>query len=81
MMYSTTSVNTVVRNTDCFNVKMGLYQGSAISSLLFIMIMDVIAEDIGKRQSHSTSFADDLVLCEYTRKAVEDKLEIPKGTP
>ena len=71
-------MNTVVGKTDCFNVKVGLHQGSAISSLLFIMIMDVMAVDIGKGQSHSTSF---LVLCEDTRKAVEDKLEIPKGTP
>ena len=33
-------------NTEYFNVKVGLHQGSAISPLLFIIIMDVLAFEI-----------------------------------
>ena len=35
-------------NTEYFNVKVGLHQGTAISPLLFIIIMDVLASKIDK---------------------------------
>ena len=64
-------------NTEYFNVKVGLHhQGSAISPLLFIIIMDVLASEIDTEPPWAMLFADDLVLCETSKAAVEKELEI-----
>ena len=39
-------VSTTVRETGKIEIKIGLHQVSALSPLLFIIIMDVITEDI-----------------------------------
>ena len=54
---------------------MGLYQGSALSHLLFIIIMDVLTENIEKDPPWAMMFADDLVLCAMTREEVDGDLE------
>ena len=71
-----TQVTTREGNTEYFNVKVGLHQGSAISPLLFIIIMDVLASEIDKEPPWAMLFADDLVLCETSKAAVERELEI-----
>ena len=43
-----TQITTREGNTEYFNVKVGLHQGTAISPLLFIIIMDVLASEIDK---------------------------------
>ena len=63
-------------NTEYFNVKVGLRQGSAFSPLLFIIIMDVLASEIDTEPHWAMLFADDLVLCETFKAAVERELEI-----
>ena len=35
------------RTTGYFDVDVGLHQGSALSPLLFIIVMDVLASDVG----------------------------------
>ena len=70
----TTSVRTLIGSTESFEVKVGLHQGSALSPLLFIIIMDVISQEVGRRPPHAMLFADDLVLCENTRKEAEEQL-------
>ena len=60
----TTSVTTLIGSTESFEVKVGLHQGSALSPLLFITIMDVISQEVGREPPHAMLFADDLVLCE-----------------
>ena len=40
----TTSVRTLIGSTESFEVKVGLHQGSALSPLLFITVMDVISK-------------------------------------
>ena len=64
----TTSVRTLIGSTDGFDVNVGLHQSSALSPLLFITVMDVISEEFGRGTPHAMLFADDLVLCENTRK-------------
>ena len=71
-----TQVTTREGNTEYFNVKVGLHQGSAISPLLFIIIMDVLASEIDKEPHWAMLFTDDLVLCETSKAAVERELEI-----
>ena len=64
----TTSVRTLIGSTESFEVKVGLHQGSALSPLLFITVMDVISKEVvGREPPHAMLFADDLVLCEKTR--------------
>ena len=46
-----------------------------MSPLLFIIIMDVLRENIERDPPWAMMFADDLVLCAMTREKVEDDLE------
>ena len=71
-----TQVTTREGNIEYFNVKVGLHQGSAISPLLFIIIMDVLASEIDTEPPRAMLFADDLILCETTKAAIERELEI-----
>ena len=63
-------------HTEYYNVKVGLHQGSAISPLLFIIIMDVLASEIDTEPPWAMLFADDLVQCETSKGAVERELQI-----
>ena len=44
-----TGANTVVRtvygNSNCFVVKVGMHQGSALSPLLFVMVMEALSRE------------------------------------
>ena len=42
----TTSVNTSAGTTEAVRIEVGLHQGSALSTFLFIVIMDTITEEI-----------------------------------
>ena len=66
-----TQVMTREGNTEYFNVKVGLHQGSAISTILFIIIMDVLASKMDTELPWAMLFADDLVICETSKTAVE----------
>ena len=46
-----------------FSVKVGVHQGSALSPLLFIMVMDVLTEDVRDGSLMELLYAEDLVLC------------------
>ena len=72
----TTSVRTLIGSTESFEVKVGLHQGSALSPLLFITVMDVISKEVGRGPPHAMLFADDLVLCASTREEAEEQLEV-----
>ena len=61
---SKTRVVTDAGETEKIEVEVGLHQGSALSPLLYIIIIDVIAENNGEETLWSMLFADDLVLCE-----------------
>ena len=56
-----------------FSVKVGVYQGSAMSPLLFIMVIDVVKEDVRDGSLMELLYADSLVLCEELLKEVMDK--------
>ena len=53
----------------------GLHQGSALSPLLFIIIMDVWAEEARTKPPWAMLFVDDLVLVSETVEEVEEELE------
>ena len=56
-----------------FSVKVGVHQGSALSPLLFIMVMDVLTEDVRDGSLMELLYADNLVLCGESLNKVMDK--------
>ena len=54
---------------------MGLHQGSAPSPLLFIIIIDVLTDNIKKDPLWAMMFADDLMRCTVIGEEVEEDLE------
>ena len=56
-----------------FSVKVGVHQGSALSPLLFIMVMDILTEDVRDGSLMELLYKDDLVLCEESLNEVKDK--------
>ena len=63
-----TKVVTQKGETDYFAIEVGLHLGSALSPLLFVIIMDVLTKNIEKDPPGAMMFADDLVLCAMTRE-------------
>ena len=72
---SKTKVVTQKGETEYFAIDVGVHQGSALSHFLFIIIMDVLTENIERDPPWAMMFADDLVLCAMTREEVEEDLE------
>ena len=54
-------------------MKVGVHEGSALSPLLFIMVMDILAEDVRDVSLMELLYADDLVLCGESLNEVIDK--------
>ena len=57
--------------TKGIEIEVGLHQGSALSPLLFVIIIDVITEEIEEGTPWAMLFADDLVLCDPDREMME----------
>ena len=72
-MYEDCHIHVTTRegNTEYFDVYVGLHQGSVISPLRFIIIVDVFASEIKAEPPWAMLFADELVLCEISKPAVE----------
>ena len=70
-----TSDMTSVGRTKEIEIEVGLHQGSALSPLLFVIIIDVITEEIGEGTPWAMLFADDLALCDPDREMVERRIE------
>ena len=68
-------VRCAVGTTESFKVKVGLHQGSVLSPFLFAVIMDRLTDKVRKEPPWTMLFADDIVICEETRKVVERTLE------
>jgi len=66
-----TSVRTDSGLTNKITIEVGFHQGPALSPLLFILIMDVIAEDINEGSPWKMLFADNLVLCNRDEEILE----------
>ena len=68
-------VRCAIGTTESFKVKVGLHQGSALSSILFAVIMDRLTDEVRREPLWTMLFADDIVICEETREEVERRLE------
>ena len=55
-----TLISTRAGDTECFHLIVGLHLGSALSPLLFILIMDVLQAEVAKEPPWVMLFVDDL---------------------
>ncbi|KAK3573055.1 hypothetical protein QTP86_012304 [Hemibagrus guttatus] len=72
---SRTVVRCAVGQTEKFNVEVGLHQGSALSPVLFAIVMDQLSEEVRQKSPWTMMFADDIVICSESREQVEENLE------
>ena len=70
-----TSVRSAVGRTENFQVRVGLHQGSALSPLLFNIVLDVLTENVREEPPWCLFYADDIVLLARNREELERKLE------
>ena len=70
-----TKVKSIVGNTESFQVKVGLHQGSVLSPLLFAIVIDCLTEAVQRLAIWGLMFADDVAINEETNKEVEESLE------
>ena len=61
-----------------FEVRQGLQQGSALSPLLFILILDIISREREKEAPWEMLYVDDLVI---VRRSIAELQGIKSGTP
>ena len=69
------SAMTSAGRTKYIDIDVGLHQGSALSPLLFVIITDVITEQIDEGTPWAMLFADDLVFCDHGREMMDLRLE------
>ena len=55
-----TVIRTVYSNSKSFEVKMGMHQGSALSPLLFVIVMEAISREFRVALPWELLYADDL---------------------
>ena len=70
-----TSGMTSAGDTKKIEIEAGLHQGSALSPLWFVIIIDVITKEIYEGTPWAMMFADDLELCDPDREMVKVRLE------
>jgi len=57
-----TVVRTVYGNSKCFEIKVGMHQGSALSPLLFVTVMEALSRKFRIALSWELLYADDLAV-------------------
>ena len=53
-------------------VSIGVHQGSALSPLLFAIMMDCLTEEVRLEATWNMMFVDDVVLCTEIKEEVEN---------
>jgi hypothetical protein len=69
-----TTVRCKAGMTEFFEVKVGVHQGSRLSPLLFIIVLDVISEGIVRDMPWNILYADDLVIMADTEEELQQRL-------
>jgi len=69
-----TVVRTVYGNSNNFEVKVGMHQGSALSPLLFVIVMEALSREFRVALVQELSYADDLVVIAETENDLIKKL-------
>jgi len=69
-----TVVRTVYSNSNGFEVKVGMHQGSALSLLLFVMVMEALSREFRVALPWELLYADDLVMIAETEEDLIKRL-------
>jgi len=67
-------VRTVYGNSNGFEVKVGMHQGSVLSPLLFVMVMEALSREFRVALSWELLYADDLVVIAETEEDLIKRL-------
>ena len=75
-MYSgaKTVIRTLYGNSKCFEVKVGMHLGSALSSLLFVIVMEAISREFRVALPWELLYADDLAVIAETEEELIKRL-------
>jgi len=81
-------VRTVYGNTKCFEVKVGMHQGSALSALQFVIVMEALSREFIDALPWELLYADDVLVVAETEDdlikrltwVVPDKVQGAKGS-
>ena len=68
-----TAVNINGTTGDPFDIKVGVHQGSVLSPLLFIIVIEALSKDLRTGLPWEILYADDLVLIAESVKELETK--------
>ena len=68
-----TMVRTASGDTDSFPVKVGVHQGSVLSPLLFVFVMDIVTRSAKEGLLWEIMYADDLVLLADNERQLQKK--------
>uniref|UniRef100_A0A914XIS3 Reverse transcriptase domain-containing protein n=1 Tax=Plectus sambesii TaxID=2011161 RepID=A0A914XIS3_9BILA len=69
-----TTVRTPCGQTAAFPVAVGVHQGSALSPLLFILVLDAMCEGLPSRAPWTMLYADDVAICAKTKEELEERV-------
>jgi len=69
-----TGTKTVYGNTNTFGVKVSMHQGSALSRLLFVMVMEALSREFRVALPWELLYADDLVVIAETEEDLIKRL-------
>ena len=72
---ATTKVRMNGRESRAFNVKVGVQQGSVLSPLLFIIVLEALSREIREGLPMELLYADDLVLIAETKELLLEKVK------
>ncbi|CAD6188194.1 unnamed protein product [Caenorhabditis auriculariae] len=68
-------VVTAAGTTEDFSIKVGVHQGSALSPLLFILVMDTLTNDLQTPTPWTLLYADDVMIAATTKQELQNRLE------
>ena len=76
MMYedASTKVRMNGRESKAFNVRVGVHQGSVLSPLLFIIVLEALSREFREGLPMELLYADDLVLIAETKELLLEKV-------
>ena len=68
-----TVVRTAEGDSKAFNVKVGLHQGSVLSPLLFLIVMEMISRELRAGLPLELLYTDDLILMADSEESLRDQ--------